>query len=130
MPAIDIGALNIDQLEELRDAVSRRLLQLRRTPAMRLPELLALFEQTKSTLSDQGKDWYSLDRWQWIDGAIRFWLNPRDQDSYRSGWFTIDELIAWAHNDGPVLNEPEYEDEFDRLDDEGNLPTITRWNSN
>jgi hypothetical protein len=130
MSAIDIGSLNIDQLEELRDAVSRRLLQLRRTPAMRLPELLALFEQTKATLTDQGKEWYSLDRWQWIDGAIRFWLNPRDQDSFKSGWFTIDELIAWAHNDGPVINLLEDEEELEAFDDEGDFARFPSWNPN
>lgn len=110
--AIDISMLDIIELEELRDTVSRRLLQLRRTPTMRLPELLMLFEQTKEALTQQGKDWYALDRWQWIDGAIRFWLNPRDQELYHSGWYTIDELIGWAHNDGPVLNQSE-DDESD-----------------
>jgi hypothetical protein len=111
--AIDISTMDIYELEELRDAVSRRLLQLRRTPAMRLPELLHLFEQTKETLEQQGKDWYTLERWQWIDGAIRFWLNPKDQELYRAGWFTIDELIAWAYNDGPIMQQFDDEDDED-----------------
>lgn len=102
---IDIQALDIYQLEQLRDAINRRLLQMRRTEGLRLPELLQLFEEVKTTLHDQGKEWYSLERWQWMDGGIKFWLNPNDQDLYHTGWFSIDELIAWTHDSGPVMIE-------------------------
>lgn len=102
---VDIHALDIYELEQLRDAINRRLLQMRRTDGLRLPELLQLFEEVKTTLHDQGKDWYSLERWQWMDGGIKFWLNPNDQDLYHTGWFSIDELIAWSHDTGPVMIE-------------------------
>lgn len=102
---IDLHALDVSQLEQLRDAINRRLLLIRRTEGLRLPELLELLEEVKSTLHDQGKEWYSLERWQWMEGGIKFWLNPSDQDMYRPGWYTIDELIAWAHDTGPVLLE-------------------------
>jgi hypothetical protein len=108
---VDIQSLDIYELEQLRDAVNRRLLQMRRTDGLALPELLRLFEEVKTTLQDQGKHWLSLERWQWMDGGIRFWLNPNDQDIYRSGWFSIDELIAWAHDTGPVMIEEIFEDE-------------------
>jgi len=39
---IDIQSLDIYQLEQLRDAINRRLLQMRRTEGLRLPELLQL----------------------------------------------------------------------------------------
>jgi hypothetical protein len=110
---IDIQSLDISQLEELRDAINRRLLQMRRTEGLRLPELLQLFEEVKVTLHDQGKEWYSLERWQWMDGGIKFWLNPNDQDIYRTGWFTIDELIAWTHDAGPVMIEELDEEDLD-----------------
>ena len=54
---IDIQSLDKEQLEHLRDAVNRRLLQMRRTEGLRLPELLQLFEEVKVTLQDQGKEW-------------------------------------------------------------------------
>lgn len=102
---IDIQALDVYQLEQLRDAINRQLLRIRRTEGLRLPELLQLFEEVKTTLHDQGKEWHSLERWQWMDGGIKFWLNPNEQDIYRPGWYTIDDLIAWAHDTGPVLIE-------------------------
>lgn len=107
---IDIESMDLPELEQLRNAINRRVLQLRRTDQMRLPELLQLFEEVKTTLQDQGKEWHSLERWQWMDGGIKFWLNPSEQDLYKPGWYTIDELISWAHNTGPVMIE-EFEDE-------------------
>jgi hypothetical protein len=109
--AMDIEHLEVDQLEQLRDAINRRLLQMRRTKGLTLPDLLRLFEEVKQTLADQGKEWRSLERWQWMDGDIRFWLNPNEQDIYNAGWFTIDDLIAWAHNSGPVMIEEEIEED-------------------
>lgn len=107
---VDIERLEVSELEELRDAINRRLLQLRRTKNLTLPELLQLLEEVKKTLTDQGKEWKSLERWQWMDGEIRFWLNPNEQDIYRSGWFSIDDLIAWTHEYGPIVIEDEDEE--------------------
>lgn len=101
----DIHSLDIGQLEQLRNQINRRLLQMRRTEGLRLPELLELFEEVKMNLLDQGKEWHSLERWQWMEGGIKFWLNPTEQDLYRPGWYTIDELIAWTHDTGPVMIE-------------------------
>jgi len=108
---IDIQSLDIDELEQLRDAINRRLLEMRRTEGLSLPELLRLLEEVKMTLQDQGKQWLSLERWQWMDGGIKFWLNPNDQDIYNSGWFTIDELIAWTHDAGPIMIEEDLVEE-------------------
>jgi hypothetical protein len=121
---IDIQSLDIPELERLRDAVNRRLLQMRRTEGLRLPELLQLFEEVKLALQDQGKEWHSLERWQWMDGSIKFWLNPNEQDIYNSGWFSIDDLIAWTHDTGPVMIE-ELDEEDDRpLDRAGGVSII------
>jgi hypothetical protein len=110
MSTIDIGALDIRALEALRDACNRRLLELRHTRGLTLPELLQLLDEVKAALRDQHKDWHSLERWQWMEGEIRFWLNPVEQDIYKTGWFSIDELIAWTHDHGPVLIEEELEE--------------------
>lgn len=106
----DVESLNIAELEELRDACNRRLLQMRRTQGLTLPELLRLFDDVKAALLEQGKEWHSLERWQWMDGEIRFWLNPNDQDIYRTGWFSIDDLIAWTREQGPIMIEEELGD--------------------
>ena len=107
---VDIERLEVPGLEELRDAINRRLLKLRRTKNLTLPELLQLLDEVKKTLTDQGKEWKSLERWQWMDGEIRFWLNPNEQDIYRAGWFSIDDLIAWTHEYGPIMIEEEDEE--------------------
>ncbi len=111
----DIDSLDIAQLEQLRDACNRRLLQMRRTQGLTLPELLRLFEEVKIALNDQGKEWHSLERWQWVEGEIKFWLNPTEQDLYRAGWFSIDELIAWTHETGPIVFEEEIDEAQDGL---------------
>ncbi|NJN15593.1 MAG: hypothetical protein HC822_04515 [Oscillochloris sp.] len=103
MTDIDIEGLSIADLERLRDAVNQRLLELRYTNRHTLPELLRMLEEVKGVLGDQSKEWRSLERWQWMDGQIRFWLNPTDQVRYQSGWYTIDELILWSRDRGPVL---------------------------
>jgi hypothetical protein len=121
----DIQSLDIYELERLRDQVNRRLLQMRRTEGLRLPELLELFEEVKVTLHDQGKEWHSLERWQWMDGGIKFWLNPNEHDIYNTGWFSIDDLIAWSHDTGPVMIEELEEDEDLNLPDQPNGVSIT-----
>ena len=121
----DIQSLDVSELERLRDAVNRRLLQMRRTEGLRLPELLQLFEEVKLALQDQGKEWHSLERWQWMEGGIKFWLNPNEQDLYNSGWFSIDDLIAWSHDIGPVMIEELDEQEDARQLDQAGGVAIT-----
>lgn len=121
MPSIDISQLDYPELVALRDDVNRRILQIRRTPAMRLDELLLLFEETREALSNHGYRWHSLERWQWMDGEIRFWLNPIDAQQYAVGWFTIDELIAWLNHQGPIM----VQSHTDAPDDRGDVPV--RW---
>jgi hypothetical protein len=115
---IDIGALSVEELEQLRDAVNQRLLQLRSSERRSLNELLRMLEEVKLALSGQGKEWRSLERWQWMDGDIRFWLNPIDQELYQSGWYTIDDLIAWTRGVGPIINT------FDEDEDEETYTSV------
>jgi hypothetical protein len=114
---IDLDALDVPELERLRDAINRRILLKRRTKGLTLPELLRLFEETKAILAEHHREWRSLERWQWMDGEIKFWLNPVDQESYRAGWYSIDDLIAWVYNQGPIVIHPD-EEEDDHPDDE------------
>ncbi len=41
------------------------------------------------------------------DGKLKGWLNPMKQRSYAAGWYTPDELFAWADNptDSPVTRK-------------------------
>jgi hypothetical protein len=110
---IDIESLSVEELEQLRDAINQRLLQLRSSERRSLPELLRMLEEIKLTLQGQGKEWRSLERWQWMDGDIRFWLNPTDQELYQAGWYTIDELIGWTREIGPIMHTFEDEEEDD-----------------
>ena len=114
---LDIETLEIEDLEQLLDAVNRKILTMRRTTGLALPELLRLLDEVKATLGDQGKEWHSLERWQYMDGEIRFWLNPRDHELYNTGWFSIDDLIAWAGNTGPINNQFLDEDLVEELAD-------------
>jgi hypothetical protein len=116
----NLESLDYQELAELRDAINRQMLKMRRTTGLRLNELLELLEEVKITLRDQGKEWRSLERWQYVDGQICFWLNPADQSRYRMGWFSIDDLIQWSHNTGPVMIEDDLDDlaeEAERLYD-------------
>lgn len=121
----NLEALDYDQLAQLRDAVNMQMLKRRRTTGLRLNELLELLEEVKTALRDQGKEWRSLERWQYIDGEICFWLNPADQNRYNMGWFSIDALIQWTHDLGPVMVRDEDEDE--ELEDEALTPTTYPW---
>lgn len=107
---IDLADLDIEQLEELRNAVNQRILEKRQTTGLALPDLLRLLEEVKASLHDQGKEWHSLERWQYHEGSIRFWLNPKDHELYQAGWFTIDDLIAWGRDVGPIMTEDQDDD--------------------
>lgn len=42
----------------------------------------------------------------WKDPATKtvwFWLNPKDQNKYNHGWFTVEELKQWMEEKGPVI---------------------------
>lgn len=60
-------------------------------------------------LRKAGKDYYALSpRWtkdfQDVKTGypIMFWLNPIGQDKNNWGWFTVEDLLAWVDNKGPI----------------------------
>lgn len=53
-------------------------------------------------LEAAGKKFYSLSPKKDEDG-LKFWLNPRDQDKYNYGWFTLKDLLDWAEDKGKVM---------------------------
>jgi len=34
---------------------------------------------------------------------VMFWLNPQEQNKYRCGWFTVEELTEWAEDKGTII---------------------------
>lgn len=68
----------------------------------------------KEKLKEAKKGYYSL-RPMWAtnikstkDGEIKtqypviFFLNPYNQDKYKSGWFTVEQLLDWIDGKGPI----------------------------
>lgn len=67
-------------------------------------EAIAALGELVPSLTERGKHSFSLgDAWRvQKDGAVEFWLNPRDPKHARRGWFTLAELREWADDKGPV----------------------------
>jgi len=61
-------------------------------------------------LKSAGRSWFAL-RAAWIRDKsaskhpVWFWLNPQEQDRYEAGWFTVEDLLQWTENKGPVLKK-------------------------
>lgn len=62
------------------------------------------FENTgiEKFLKDAGKKWFALSP-SMVNGQLKVWLNPYEQQKYNCGYFTIDELKLWAKDDGPIM---------------------------
>lgn len=57
------------------------------------------------TLLTADKQWYALSP-GWTDAGktqVEFFLNPRDQQKYSHGWFSVEELQQWTHDEGPAI---------------------------
>lgn len=71
-----------------------------------------------SLLTKAGKRWFALSpKWSKelkdvgrgeikTEHEVLYWLNPMEQDRYNSGWFTVEDLLLWAKNEGPVIKRP------------------------
>ena len=61
-------------------------------------------------LRKAGKRWFALSpRWSSVIRGLTtsypvvYWLNPMEQDKYDSNWFTVEDLLLWAKDKGPVV---------------------------
>lgn len=62
----------------------------------------------EQVLKDAGKRYYALSP-AWADPeqtSVKFYLNPYEQKQFNFGWYTVEELTAWANNEGPILKQP------------------------
>jgi hypothetical protein len=58
-------------------------------------------------LKAAGKTFYALSpRWKGEETEsahpVIYWLNPREQQDNNFGWYTVEDLEAWANNEGPI----------------------------
>lgn len=77
-------------------------------------KLMAAAEKTKiaKKLEKAGLGYYALAP-QWTDFfkkpsfqskyPVIFFLNPKQQDKYNSGWFTVEDLLQWIKGTGPIV---------------------------
>ena len=68
-------------------------------------ELQKAVNKTKivETLKKAHKEYYALEP-RFFAGVLKFWLNPKQQNKYNSGWFTVEELTLWTKDEGPIMN--------------------------
>ncbi len=61
----------------------------------------------KSLLKEQGRKYFALSTISFHDGEYRVWLNPHpnEQSIYNYGVYTINELLMWLDDDGPVMRK-------------------------
>lgn len=69
----------------------------------------ALWDRVNATgiiefLQANGKGFYALRPRASEDGQLKFFLEPKEQNLFNSGWFTESELRQWANGEGPVCN--------------------------
>lgn len=55
------------------------------------------------TLEKSDKSFFGIRPRRQEDGSLKFWLNPHAQDIYNHGWYTKDELVQWAKDQGPII---------------------------
>ena len=65
-------------------------------------EKFVVKSKIRETLEKAGKKYFALSPKRAKDGTIEFWLNPYDQDKNNFGWFKLDDLRAWAKNEGRI----------------------------
>lgn len=83
---------------EIKNEVNERIAYQKRMEEAKIP-----FDKIKEELRELDKSWYSLDELKEYDGVWHIWLNPRQQNKYNSGWFTIEDLKDWCENKGKIM---------------------------
>jgi hypothetical protein len=53
-------------------------------------------------LKETGKTYYALSPRRREDGSLWYWLNPMEQQKNNYGWFVLEDLQAWARDEGPI----------------------------
>jgi hypothetical protein len=38
-----------------------------------------------------------------INGQVKFWVDPTDKLKYQSGWYSMEDLVLWSRDSGPII---------------------------
>jgi hypothetical protein len=59
-------------------------------------------------LKAKWRRWFALSpRWANEEKTeVKFWLNPMDQHIYEAGWYSVEQLMEWVEDRGPVMKKP------------------------
>lgn len=60
----------------------------------------------EAALNAAGKEYYALSpRWREGEGSeLLFFLNPRHQTKFAYGWYSVEDLMAWTKDEGPIVD--------------------------
>ena len=111
-----LGTLKTEGLKAVR--VECALIILRRelehkggTPSTRynMGQQLDLMTLVEAVLREQGHGWYhQIEAHCWDPcRPLQFYLHPHNERRFRTSFFTLDELVAWALGFGPVFRDGE-----------------------
>lgn len=100
-----VGGLTLVRASRVNPELAEKLLAKDQSDARLRAAANEVLPGLTSTLKASGKLWFALTP-RWKDDTEReltFWLNPYEQSDHHAGFFTEDELRAWARNEGPVM---------------------------
>ena len=85
---------------------TRRVLRMNDLRYLRLLDAVAE-TGIRDILKATNKRYYALTpKWANEDESeILFWLNPQDQQNNNFGWFTLQDLLDWSQDKGPIPKE-------------------------
>lgn len=49
------------------------------------------------------KEYYELTPDYNENGQLKFFLNPKDTDKYNQGWYSLEDLLLWVNDKGPIV---------------------------
>lgn len=56
-------------------------------------------------LKKANKEYYALEPKYDENGELQFYLNPQEQSKYNYGWFTLNDLLLWIEDKGPIIKQ-------------------------
>jgi hypothetical protein len=91
--------LDIAALERQRAAAQKQTQDIT-TQIQRAKDFGVGFEEVEAALKSAGKGWFSL---KYDPATDWVWLNPYEQEQYNSGWYDLDDLVAWINDESPIV---------------------------
>lgn len=103
-PRTRVGGLTIVRANQVAPEMAAKALAEDQEAKRLLDASDSIKPQLEELLKAAGKSWYAMTpAWNKDKTEVLFHLNPTQPDDYQSGWFTVEEIKAWARNEGPVM---------------------------